>query len=54
MTDKEQTEAFADDLDKLVQRYCDEFDLSYAQAIGVLYMKAWLLMRDASEREDEL
>jgi hypothetical protein len=50
MTDKEQTEAFADDLDRLVQRYYEEFDLSYAQAVGVLQMKSWLLMRDATEQ----
>ena len=54
MTDQEQTEAFADDLDKLVQRYTGEFDLSYAQAVGVLQMKSWLLMQEASERSDEV
>jgi hypothetical protein len=39
MTDKEQIEAFADELDKLVSRYEKEFDLSAAGAIGVLQFK---------------
>jgi hypothetical protein len=54
MTDKEQTQAFANDLDNLVNRYYREFDLSYAQAVGVLQMKQWLLIRDAADREDEV
>jgi hypothetical protein len=54
MTDKEQTDAFADELDKLVDRFRQEFDLTYAQAVGVLHMKAHLLCEDASERGDEV
>lgn len=53
MTDKEQTDAFADDLDNLVERYRQEFDMSYAQVVGVLQMKLWLLCDEASERADE-
>lgn len=53
MTEKEQIEAFADDLDRLVDRYCDEFDLSYAAAVGVLHFKAHLLMDSWDESPDE-
>jgi hypothetical protein len=54
MSDKEQIDAFADDLDRLVSRYCDEFDLTCAAAIGVLQMKAWLIIQAACKHEDEL
>lgn len=53
MNDKQQTQAFADDLDKLCARYYREFDLSYAQAVGVLQMKSWLLCQEASELDEE-
>jgi hypothetical protein len=53
MTDKEQTEAFADDLDKLVERYRQEFEISYAQAVGSLQIKAWLLCSEANESTGE-
>ncbi len=54
MTEKEQTDAFADDLDKLVERYRQEFEVSYAVVIGTLQMKSWLLSQEASERSDEV
>jgi hypothetical protein len=53
MTDKEQTMAFADDLDKLCERYRAEFDMSYAQVVGVLVMKSHLLCDEASEQGEE-
>lgn len=53
MTAKEQTDAFASDIDSLVERYAKEFDLSYAQVVGVLHMKIHLLCQDASERDDD-
>lgn len=54
MTDKEQTDAFSDDLDKLVERYRHEFEISYAQVVGTLQMKIHLLCNEAQKREDEL
>lgn len=54
MDANEQTKAFADELDKLCERFRSEFDLSYAQAVGVLQMKSWLLCSEAAEREDDL
>lgn len=53
MNAKEQTDAFSNDLDNLVERYAKEFDLSYAQVVGVLHMKIWLLCEDASNRDDD-
>ena len=52
MSDKEQTEAFAGDLDKLVERYRAEFGISYAVTVGVLHLKAHLLCEEASEEGD--
>lgn len=54
MTDKEQTDAFADELDKLVERFRQEFEMSYASVCGVLHLKIHLLFQEAISREDEL
>jgi hypothetical protein len=40
MDNLEQTEAFSDTLDSAIDRFTQEFDLSYASVIGVLAMKA--------------
>jgi hypothetical protein len=53
MDDKEQTKAFAGDLDALVERYRSEFDLTYAVVIGVLYLKAHMMAEEASETTEE-
>lgn len=53
MTDKEQTDAFANDLDRLVERYRQEFEMTYAQVVGVLVMKTHLLCDEAQGRDDE-
>lgn len=53
MTDKEQTDAFADDIDKLVERYRQEFEISYAQVVGTLQMKVHLLCGEAENRAEE-
>ncbi len=49
MTDREQIAAFEADLDKLVSRYCQEFEISVAGAIGVLEMKKHRLIAEALE-----
>lgn len=49
MTDKEQIEAFEEDLDKLLDRYANEFDLTYAAVVGLLFMKATELAQEAHE-----
>lgn len=40
MDNLEQTQAFSDTLDAAIDRFTQEFDLSYASVIGVLAMKA--------------
>ena len=47
MTDSEQTSAFGDELDKLIDRFREEFDLTYAQLIGTLHFKIHLLCNEA-------
>jgi len=54
MTEKEQIGKFADDVDKLVDRYRAEFDLSYAAVVGALTMKVHLLCEEAAEGEEEV
>lgn len=53
MSEKEQIDHFADDLDRLVDRYRKEYEMSYASVVGTLQMKINLLCAEAG-REDEL
>lgn len=53
MNDKQQTQAFADDLDALVNRYRSEFDMTYAQVVGTLFMKAHLLCAESASMGDD-
>ena len=49
MSDAEQISAFAAELDALVERYREEFDLTYAAVVGALHMKAFEICREAEE-----
>lgn len=49
MSEQEQIIHFANDLDKLVDRYRDEYELTYASTIGVLQMKIHTLIQSAIE-----
>ncbi len=53
MTDPEQTTHFANEIDALVDKYRNEYDITYASIVGVLQMKIHLLCEEAEEREDE-
>ena len=53
MDQQEQIAAFADELDRLVNHYGDEFDLSGAAVIGVMMMKIRLIQDDAIRRQDD-
>jgi hypothetical protein len=53
MTHSEQVKALSNDIDSLIDRYADEFDLSYAAIIGVLFSKAHFLCQEAAEIKDE-
>lgn len=54
MSDTEQLQHFADDLDKLVDRYRSEYEISFGAIVGALQMKSWLLCQEAQDREDEV
>lgn len=47
MSEKEQIIHFANDLDALVNRYRNEYEITYASTIGVLQMKIHTLIQDA-------
>lgn len=53
MDTNEQTDAFANELDALVDRFRSEFDLTYAVVVGVLHMKAHLLCVEAAKEAEE-
>lgn len=46
MTHAQQVQCFVNDLDKLVERYRREFDLTYLDGIAVLEAKKLLLFRE--------
>jgi len=54
MSYNDQTNAFADDLDKLVERYRQEFEITYAQVVGCLQLKIHTLCAEAASRRDEV
>lgn len=37
---------FDDELTKLINRFCSEFDISYAEIVGSLELKKYQLMKD--------
>lgn len=45
----QQTTALSNDVDKLVERYRQEFDMTYATVIGVLTMKSHCLTLECIE-----
>jgi ribosomal protein L7/L12 len=53
VNDRDQTTAFADEIDKLVERFRDEFDITYAAVVGVLTMKAHIICQEAAEQGEE-
>lgn len=50
MTEGEQTQHFAEDLDRLVERYRQEYEIGYIPVIGVLHAKATLLTNEVYDR----
>ena len=54
MTDREQLEAFANDIGNLVYRYRDEFDLTVAAMVGVLECAKHDIMECAGGDEYEI
>lgn len=49
MSEQEQINAFANDLDNLIDRYRKEFEVTYSSVVGVLFMKATLLSNEAAD-----
>lgn len=53
MTEGEQIEHLGTDLDRMIDRYRLEYDMTYAAMIGVLHMKIYLLSVEAAARFNE-
>lgn len=49
----EQVEAFGNELNRLIDHFRDEFDLSYAAAIGALHYRIYCLERECYEEEED-
>ena len=52
MDNGEQIEQFQNKLDKLVDTYTEEFDLSIAAMIGILMCKIYELLANSNDDED--
>lgn len=52
-TEDEHAKHFGLELDKVINRFREEYDLSYAAAIGALYYRAHRLANELEERPDE-
>lgn len=53
MTQEEQTIAFAEDLDRLIDRYASEFELTIPSVIGVLELAKFEIIKHYTQDEDE-
>lgn len=53
MNQRDQIIAFGDDLDRLLERYAQEFDLPYAAVVGCMQIKIHLICQQASEEDDD-
>lgn len=53
MPPTDQTAHFANDLERLINRYRDEYDITYAQLVGVLHIQSHLLCREAERLADD-
>lgn len=49
-----QLQQFTDELDRLVERFRAEYDLTYGEVVGALQMKSHLLCSEADDRADEV
>ncbi len=49
MTEREQVEAFANELGSLIYRYRDEFDLTVASMVGVLECAKLMVYEDGGD-----
>jgi len=54
MSEADQIKHFGDEIDRLVDRFRQEYEMTYAAAVGVLHIKAHLLCAESAERSDEV
>jgi hypothetical protein len=54
MSEKEQVDQLASDVDAMINRYRTEYDLSYASVVGVFQMKIHMLCEEAADRSEEV
>lgn len=53
MTDRDQIEAFAQELDNLIERFENEFELPNVAAVGVMQLKIHAMLSQQLEDNDE-
>jgi len=53
MTEREQSKAFAEELDRLCDRFAEEFDITYTSIVGGLEFKKAELIKQALENEED-
>jgi hypothetical protein len=53
MKESEQIEAFQDELNRLIERFSDEFDLTLASMIGVMHVTIHELIVNTMNQDEE-
>jgi len=53
MTQPDQAQHFANDLEALITRYRHEYELTYSTLIGVLHLQTFMLCREAEKRAEK-
>jgi len=53
MTQPDQAQHFANDLEALITRYRHEYDLTYSTMVGVLHLQTFMLCREAEKACEE-
>jgi len=53
MDDLQQCNAFGEEIEKVINRFRGEFDLSYASVIGILFAKAQMMTNEWSRTSED-
>lgn len=49
MSDQSACENLGDEIDRVIDYFREEFDITYAEVIGTLHLKAWLLCQETDD-----
>lgn len=53
MSESDQIKQLGDEVDKIINRAREEYDITYAAVVGVLQMKIHLLCEEAQDQDED-